>query len=316
MPLTPRQSRRLDAERAVQPPLPLRQALLPALGDAHLLITVDTLNEGVHFRAADDPMALGHKSLAVNLSDLAAMGAQPRWVTLALRLPDGQPSTWFDQFMEGFETLARTHGVVVTAVDVASGPLSITVEALGAAPAGASLRRAGARAGDRVFVSGTLGDAACALQQRLSGHDRDAVPALRQRLDRPQPRLALGQLLRGRASSAIDISDGLAADLGHILDASGVGATLWAARLPLSETLRACASGDQALAWALAGGDDYELCFTVPPARCQALRDALHGCEVAVTEIGVVDAQPGLRVLDAEGREVHPGRGGYDHFSL
>ena len=298
--------------------LPRQQALLPELGDEHLLITVDTLNVGVHFGAADDSVGVGHKSLAVNLSDLAAMGAEARWTSLALRLPDGLADSWLEGFSAGFDALAARHGVSLCAVDLCDGPLSVTIEALGTAPPGASLRRAGARPGDHIFVSGSLGDAAYALAQRLAGAaiDSAAQRHLQQRLDRPQPRLELGICLRHLATSAIDVSDGLCADLGHILQASSVGATLHAMRLPLSEALRASASARRALGCALSGGDDYELCFTVPPEHCAALFERANALGIEVTDIGEIDLEAGLRVVDERGLAVQVAKGGYDHFSL
>lgn len=297
--------------------LPRQQALLPACGGEHLLITVDTLNVDVHFSAADDAAGVGHKSLAVNLSDLAAMGAQARWTSLAMRLPDGLADSWLEGFSAGFDALAARHGVSLCAMDIRNGPLSVTIEALGTAPPRASLRRGGARPGERIFVSGTLGDAAYGLAQRLAGRpvDNDAQRFLRQRLDRPQPRLELGICLRQLATSAIDVSDGLCADLGHILQASSVGATLHAPRLPLSEALRACASAREALGCALSGGDDYELCFTVPPEHCAALFERTNALGIDITDIGEIDLEPGLRVVDEHGLAVQVAKVGYDHFS-
>lgn len=318
MSLRSHQARQFRTFRTDVPALPLHQALLPELAGQHLLISVDMLNAGVHFDPTDDPSGVGHKALAVNLSDLAAMGAQARWASLALRLPPALAASWLAGFRAGFDSLAQSYGVVLSAVDFSDGPLAVTIEALGTAPAGASLRRAGARAGDRIFVSGTLGDAAFALRQRLAGErvKTDQQSWLQQRLDRPQPRLELGMLLRGFASSAIDVSDGLVSDLGHVLKASGVGASLQAVRLPLSEALLRCAAPEQAVDCALSGGDDYELCFTVPPDRVQDMCDAMRACGSRVTEVGEITARPGLRVLDADGAEVTSVRRGYDHFVL
>lgn len=294
--------------------LPRNQALLSG-GAEHFLITVDSLNEGVHFDAQDDPAAIGHKSLAVNLSDLAAMGATARWVILALRLPAATESNWIDRYAQGFEALAARHGVALSALSSAEGPMSMTVQAVGTAPAKVALRRSGAGVGDRIFVSGTLGDAACALQRRLQrdhGTDDDAH-FLARRLDWPEPRLELGCALRGLATSAIDISDGLGADLGHIVQASGVAATLYSAQLPLSPALQRAEPG-QALAWAWSGGDDYELCFTVPPDACAEVRARAQTLNIAVTEVGVIESGSGIRVLDAGGGMVELDRRGYEHF--
>ncbi len=290
--------------------------LLPDLEREHALVSVDTLNVGVHFGADDDPSAVGHKSLAVNLSDMAAMGAHARWATLALRLPGELSAAWFDGFRTGFDSLAQRFGVCLCAFDVSEGPLSATVEVIGTAPPGASLRRAGAQVGDRVLVSGTLGDAAYWLRQRLAGlkAENEAQSWLEQRLDRPSPRLELGALLRDYATSAIDLSDGLVSDLGHILAASGVGASLETIRLPLSEALRACGADVHVRDYALSGGDDYELCFTVPPERTQSVIEAARRMELQLTDIGEIDAGPGLRMLDADGVQVTAMAKGYDHF--
>lgn len=290
------------------------QAMLWA-GDEHVLITVDTLNVGVHFGADDDPEGIGHKTLAVNLSDLAAMGAQARWVSLALRLPADTTEAWLRHFAAGFDALAARYDVTLCALSVAEGPLSATVEALGTAPAGAALRREGARLGHRIFVSGTLGDAAWALRSRLAQKEvgEPAQQWLGQRLDRPEPRLELGAALRGLASSAIDLSDGLCADLSHVLQASAVGASLEAARLPLSAALRQCA-GAEAVSCALAGGDDYELCFTVPLEYRDAVRSRARQLGLAVTEVGQIESQSGLRVRQADGRVADVAELGYEHF--
>lgn len=297
--------------------LPLSQALLTGGGE-HVLVSVDTLNQDVHFGAHDDPGAIGHKSLAVNLSDLAAMGAKACWVSLALRLPEHTDAAWLSGFARGFDALAQRYGVALCALDVAQGPLSITVQALGTTPADTALRRDGARVGDRIFVSGSIGDAACALSRRLDGasEDDDASRWLARRLDRPEPRLELGCALRQLASSAIDISDGLCADLGHILQASGVAGTVHGARLPLSEPLRQRAPNErQALAWALSGGDDYELCFTVPSDRCAEVRARAGALGVELTEVGTIEAGSGLRISDAEGQPLDSTRLGYQHFN-
>ncbi len=302
--------------RPPTPGLPLQQMLLPDLEREHALVSVDTLNVGVHFGADDDPSAVGHKSLAVNLSDMAAMGVHARWASLALRLPADRSAAWFDGFRVGFDSLALRFGICLSAFDLSEGPLSATVEVIGTAPPGASLRRAGAQVGDRVLVSGTLGDAAYWLRQRLAGlkPENEAQSWLEQRLDRPSPRLELGALLRDYATSAIDLSDGLVSDLGHILAASGVGAALETVRLPLSEALRACAVDEQVRRYALSGGDDYELCFTVPPERTQNVIEAAQRLGSQVTDIGEIDTGPGLRMFDADGLQFAATAKGYDHF--
>ncbi|MGB5467180.1 MAG: thiamine-phosphate kinase, partial [Sedimenticolaceae bacterium] len=204
-----------------------------------LAVSVDTLVAGRHFLVDADPLHLGHKALAVNLSDLAAMGAQPAWATLALTLPQVDRN-WLRAFMDGFAALAATHDVQLVGGDTTRGPLSITVQVHGFVDSLLALRRSGARAGDRIMVSGTVGDAGLALQLMQQNPGGGSVDSrLSRRLDRPTPRVALGRLLVGQASAAIDVSDGLIADLGHICDASGVGARVELARLPLSPAFRA-----------------------------------------------------------------------------
>ncbi len=277
----------------------------------------------MHFRVDTDPAALGHKALAVNLSDLAAMGAEPAWAMLALTLPSAD-ETWLEGFAGGFCALAREHGVALIGGDTTRGPLSITVQVQGFAPAGQALRRDGARAGDTIHVTGTLGDAGLALRfadQAPASLAREDLGWLRGRLDRPAPRVAVGMALRGRARAAIDVSDGLLADLGHILAASGVGATLWLDRLPLSAPFRrgiaalARADGvgedDLAATVALSAGDDYELCFTA--AAEAAIGDDVAGTRCAA--IGVIEAEPGLRCLRRDGSAWQPASRGFDHFS-
>lgn len=279
--------------------------LLPPPGQ-ELAITTDTLLEGVHFPADLGPDDLGWRALAVNLSDLAAMGAEPAWATLALSLPAPQ-AAWLERFAAGFFELADSCGLALVGGDTVRGPLSITVQAIGHVPAGAAMRRAGARTGDVVAVTGTLGLAAAALRLRDGGSPPGFVA---RRLTRPQPRLAEGRALRAMASACIDVSDGLAADLGHVLAASDCGATLDAALVPGPPDLPGL--GDGPLDLALHGGDDYELCFCCPPQAWPALA-ATPGLE-SCTRIGVVEASPGLRLREADGqvRDLEPR--GYRHF--
>jgi thiamine-monophosphate kinase len=287
-------------------------ALVTVPTGCELVVTTDTLVAGVHFPPDTPPQALGHKSLAVNLSDLAAMGADARWATLALTLPTAD-TAWLEGFAAGFAALAQHFGVQLIGGDTTRGPLSITVQALGSVPAGQALRRGGAGVGDRVFVSGPLGDAALALAR---GESSPGDP-LRLRLDRPEPRLALGCALRGLASSAIDLSDGLLADLGHIIAASGLGAELSLARVPRSEAFRRWAQGrpeDQVMELLLAGGDDYELCFTVPEARGAEAQALLERLGLAGGEVGRIQSGPGLHCLRADGSRFEPQRLGFDHF--
>ena len=286
-------------------------ALLRVPEGQELVVTVDTLVAGVHFPADTPPAAIGHKALAVNLSDLAAMGATPAWVTLALTLPAADHD-WLEAFAAGFFALAMTHEVQLVGGDTTRGPLSITVQAMGLVPAGRALRRAGAREGDAILVTGCLGDAALALQQGAA-----AITELRTRLDMPQPRVAAGQALRELASSAIDLSDGLLADLGHITRASAVGAELWVDALPRSEAFRQVAEpGSQD--WQelpLSGGDDYELCVTLPPERIAGARARLAELDLPLTQVGWIRAGQGIRCRHEDGREYQPTSKGYDHFT-
>ncbi len=272
-----------------------------------LAVTTDTLVAGRHFPVSTNPRDIGWKSLAVNLSDLAAMGAEARWFTLALTLPTPDPE-WLAGFAEGLQALAVQSGVALVGGDTTRGPLGITVTAMGVVPAGAALRRSGARPGDRICVTGTLGDAALAL--RLL--DSPALPAaLRERLDRPQPRLAAGLALRGLATAALDLSDGLAGDLGHILDASGVGAEISLKTLPGSAWFNGLAPETDRLDLMLRGGDDYELCVCLPP---EAVAEARARLDVPLTEIGRIVAEPGLFATDGTGARQRLDAVGYRHF--
>ncbi len=291
-------------------------ALLRVPEGVDLAVAVDTLVQGVHFTAGTDPESLGHKALAVNLSDLAAMGGAPAWATLALTLPRAD-EPWLEGFGRGVASLARLHGVSLVGGDTTRGPLTITVQVHGFVPRGSAIRRAGAGPGDLIYVTGCLGDAGLALlalqdEVRLPARDRDYVLG---RLNRPQPRVEHGLALRGLASAAIDVSDGLGADLGHILDASGVGATLQVERLPLSPVFRTLFHAAGGWSLPLSAGDDYELCFTVPERRQGELDRAFASFDVGCTWIGWVERQPGLRCVLDDGTEITPSVGGYDHFS-
>jgi thiamine-monophosphate kinase len=260
-----------------------------------LVCVVDTLNEGVHFPLGTPPAALGHRLLAVNLSDLAAMGARPAWASLSLSLPTAE-AAWLGEFARGLGALAEQHGVSLVGGDTVRGPLSLSLQALGFVPPGEALVRRGARPGDAVFVSGRLGAAAAGLRAFGAGERRGAL------VDAflwPRPRVTLGRALRGLATAAIDVSDGLLTDLGRVLAASGAGASVAAGRLPLAaEAVAACGEAE-ARRLALTGGDDYELCFTVPAAAQAELQRRLADIPVPVTRIGRVEPEPGLRVLDA-----------------
>jgi thiamine-monophosphate kinase len=279
-----------------------------------LVVTTDAFVEGVHFPRDTDPAAIGHKALAVNLSDLAAMGAEPAWFLLNITLPEPDPD-WLTKFCEGLFALARIHNIQLIGGNTARGPLSIAIEAHGLVPEGEALRRSGAQPGDSVYVTGELGDAALALkhwpgQKTLPAPDFDSIRA---RLERPTPRVREGRLLRRVASSAIDISDGLVADLGHLLEASGVGALLVRDRVPLSDTYRAHLA-DAGWDLALASGDDYELCFTVPARHDAefARWQPKFGCRV--TCVGEIVSGPGLQIVDSAGNRYQPERSGHDHF--
>lgn len=285
-------------------------ALLQPPADHQLVATTDTLVSGVHFFPDAPAAAIGFKALAVNLSDLAAMGAEPAWALLSLTLPTGERE-WVTAFAGGFAELAAAHAVSLVGGDVTSGPLSVSVTALGTVPAGQALTRRGGQAGDRVLVSGTPGDAALAL--RLS--DGEMPPALLERLQRPRPQVALGMALREIANAAIDVSDGLVADLGHMLAADALGAEIETDTLPASAALRQYADPALATALQLGGGDDYELCALVSPERVSAACAAASACGVTLTDIGQVTAANGIVCVDAEGRHSAPPVAGWQHFA-
>jgi thiamine-monophosphate kinase len=280
-----------------------------------LAVSSDMLVSGTHFFPDADPRLLGHKALAVNLSDMAAMGANPRWVTLAIALPEAE-HVWLKQFSGGFLDLAQQYGVELIGGDTTRGPLNLSVTVFGEVPASQALRRSGAGPGDDIWVSGTLGDAAMALAQlqgRIQLRDEEftgCVSALHQ----PEPRIELGIALRGIASSVIDISDGLLADLGHVLDASSVGAEIALARLPLSSALQFRIDDPLVRQCALAGGDDYELCFTAPASRRDDILEVASRLHLPLTIIGVTVAEAGCVVTDSMGKQVNMGTVGYDHF--
>jgi len=287
-------------------------ALLASPPGSVLAVSMDTLIAGVHFPLDTAARAVGYKSLAVNLSDLAAMGAEPAWATLALTLPTADTS-WLTGFAQGFFDLASEHDVQLVGGDTTRGPLSITVQVMGFVPQGQALLRSGAKPGDGVFFTGTVGDAGLGLrlyQQQLDASN-EATAKLIQRLEFPTPRISTGLALRGYASSAIDVSDGLAADLAHVLTASSVGADIQIDQLPLSAAYRSLASADDWQA-AVSAGDDYELCFTLPVGQ-EAASLAGLGCDC--TRIGEISASPGLRWRDANDRQLTLSNTGFDHFT-
>jgi len=288
-------------------------AVMQVAAGSDLVLCMDTLVAGVHFPLDTPARAIGHKALAVNLSDLAAMGAEPAWATLSLTVPHSD-GDWLSEFAGGFFALAEHYGVQLVGGDTTRGPLVVTVQAHGLVPHGAALKRTGARSGDRIYVTGTLGDAGLAL--RMPG-----VRGLQERLDYPQPRIEAGVALRGLASAVIDISDGLLADLGHLLERDGLGATLQVDALPRSEAFhRALAgAGDERAGWLhelpLGAGDDYELCFSVAERHCAEVVQRLQQLGIAVTAVGTVEQEPGIRCVLAGGKAYQPHATGYRHFS-
>jgi len=283
-------------------------ALIAPTPGQELVISTDLLVEGTHFLPDTDPEALGWKTLAVNLSDLAAMGAQPRWALLAAVLP-APTSDWIEAFARGFFACAESHGIDLIGGDTTRGPRAFCVTILGEAPAGRALRRNGAKAGDSIWVSGKPGRAALGLAH-LQGSTKLAEPALNEclaALHRPQPRVALGLALRGIASAAIDVSDGLLADLGHILDQSKLAARLQIPNLPAAGLERDCL---------LAGGDDYELLFTAAPEFDSDIKALAGKLELPLTRIGEIVAGPSgeLVLCDDGGNVITPATRGYDHF--
>ena len=290
-------------------------ALVSVPSGEQVAVSVDTLVSGVHFLPSVSPRALGHKALAVNLSDLAAMGADPAWVTLALTLPTADRA-WLAEFAEGFSALAVRYNVALIGGDTTRGPLSMSIQVQGLVPEGEALSRAGARVGDGIYVTGTLGDAALCLKlmQSPTGSER-LTEALRARLETPQPRVEAGLGLRGFASSAIDISDGLLADLRHILEAGGVGASLELARLPLSAIYADWLAQGGDWSAALTGGDDYELCFTAPEEAGPQIERLAAELDLPISRIGRIEADTGLRVIRPDGGEWSGSEAGFDHFA-
>ena len=298
-------------------------ALLSPRPGMQLAVSSDMLVEGRHFFPDVDPEALGHKALAVNLSDLAACGAEPLAFTLALALPHADDA-WLAAFAKGLFALSDAHGCELVGGDTTRGPLNICITVFGEVPTGQALLRSGAKVGDDIYVSGHLGDARLALEA-LQGHialPPEALAAARLRLEQPTPRVALGQALRGVASSALDVSDGLLGDLGHILRASGTGACIdtsitmnLIAVSAYSISARGQIDTELLHQCTLAGGDDYELAFTAPVARRAAVAAAAQASGTPVTRIGRIEAEPGLRLVDALGQPVARRYASFDHFA-
>jgi thiamine-monophosphate kinase len=281
-----------------------------------LVLVTDTLVEGVHFPAGSAAASVGHRAFAVNLSDIAAMGAEPAWALLALTIP-AYDESWLGQFSRAAGDLCRKHGVALIGGDTTRGPLAITVTLAGIVPVGMALERKGGQAGDAIFVTGSPGDAAAGLaleQGRLHAADAMSAQILRDRFLFPTPRCDIGVALRGMASACIDVSDGLGGDLEKLCAASGCGAEVDAAALPLSEALSSAVGREAAREYALTGGDDYELLFTVPLARLGAMTHAMARGLGPVTRIGSLVAGAGVRVF-ARGGVMQFSQSGFDHFA-
>lgn len=290
-------------------------ALLAPAPGMQLAVSSDMLVEGRHFLSTVDPARLGHKALAVNLSDLAACGARPLAFTLALALP-AVDEPWLEGFSRGLYALADAHGCELVGGDTTRGPLNLCITVFGEVPAGAALLRSGAKAGDDIWVSGTLGDARLALEvfRGTLALPGEAFEKARARMEQPAPRVALGLALRGIASAAADVSDGLVGDLGHILSASKVGATVDADAVAGLLGIEAGLDLARRRACTLAGGDDYELVFCAPPASSAAVIEAARRGATAVTRIGRIEAEAGLRLVDAAGTPVARNFASFDHF--
>ncbi len=278
-----------------------------------LVLSMDTLLAGVHFYPDMDAEDIGYKSLAVNLSDMAAMGAEPVWVTMSLTLPDVD-HVWLEKFVAGFKALASEYTVALVGGDLSRGPLSVTIQLHGLVPRDTAIKRNGSAPGDLIFITGTLGDAGLALkakQETISFPDQDMHYALN-RLNRPSPRVNAGIALRGLASSAIDVSDGLISDIGHVIESSCTGAVLYMEELPLSDAVSKLGS-EEAWELALTAGDDYELCFTVPPEKKTEVNDKLNAI-CPVTCIGEITEQAGIKCVGTDAVLFKPAGSGFRHF--
>jgi thiamine-monophosphate kinase len=290
-------------------------AVLELPSGVDLVACVDTIVAGRHFLEGADARMIGHRALAVNLSDLAAMGATPAWATLALTMPSAD-ADWLEKFAAGFLDLADAHAVALVGGDTTRGPLTVSVQILGSVPHGSAMRRSGGKAGDILAVSGTLGDAGAGLafvKSTPAAASAD-VEALIQRFNYPTPRVQLGLAARGIATAAMDLSDGLIGDLPKLAQASGLAARVAVDALPLSTALRSAVSLSQARDWALAGGDDYELLFAVPPSRFAELKGAADQLNLTLTPIGELRTGAGV-TWSLNGKEFAPKVSGYDHFA-
>lgn len=291
-------------------------ALLRSPREEDLVAAIDTVVAGVHFLPQAEPASIGHRALAVNLSDLAAMGATPAWALLALTLPQAD-ELWLEEFARGLGALAREHDVALVGGNTTHGPLSVTIQILGHVPRGSALRRSGGAPGDAVFLSGTAGDAAAGLlleRGKLALEDVPAGEELRARFAYPTPRVALGQQLRGHASACIDVSDGLLGDAAKLAAASGCGVEIALEELPLSQALLSAVGTDRARHLALTGGEDYELCFTVAAARIEELERALPPARWNYRRIGRLREAAGA-VVTRGGSVMQFSHSGFDHFA-
>ena len=284
---------------------------------SELILTTDTLVSGIHFPKHTSPEDLGYKALVVNLSDLAAMGATPAWFMLSLTMSRNTTSTWLQSFAKGLFQIAKSYEVQLIGGNLSRGPLSITVQALGFVPKGQALLRSYASHGDRIYVTGTLGDAALGLRylmKKIKLKKNTRAYAL-SRFNRPQPKIEIGLLLRRYAHAVIDISDGLLADLGHLLKQSRVGAQIDIDRIPLSRFLKRALPASEAFMLALTGGEDYELCFTVPEKHCRSLEKIMKKHKYRITPIGIITKTQHLHITDSSGNKYHVGKLGYQHFA-
>jgi thiamine-monophosphate kinase len=288
-------------------------ALLKVPEGQELAVSMDTLVAGVHFLESIAPRDLGYKAVAVNLSDLAAMGATPAWITFALTLPEINEE-WLSEFSAGFFELINEYSLQLVGGDLTRGPLSMTGQVHGFVPPHQALRRSNAKPGDHIYVTGQLGDAAYAVRSQEKNSSLKKSTFADQRLHRPTPRVEAGLALRNIAHAAVDVSDGLVADLGHMLKMSGVGARVMVEELPLSSSLREHLSAAEAKAFALTGGDDYELCFTVPPDRVALLNEVSKSFNCDYTLIGEIEVEAGLRVLQSDGSVFKFSGSGFQHF--
>jgi thiamine-monophosphate kinase len=290
-------------------------ALLDVPAGAELVASVDTLVEGRHFPQGSDPRSIGHRALAVNLSDLAAMGATPAWATLAITLPRAD-ERWLEGFAAGFSALAQRHGVALVGGNTTAGPLNICVQILGHVPRGTALRRAGGRPGDVLAVTGTLGDAAAGLELAAGELRVEHEPTARElaaRFEYPTPRVEFGIAARGLATAAMDLSDGLAGDLPKLAAASRLGARIELERLPVSRALESAAAAERVRAYALGGGEDYELLVAVPPLAFDALAAEARRLNLTLTAIGELRRENAI-MWSLDGKELSPPVRGYDHF--